>query len=251
MDASSLKHLGIRILVPSRGRSEVARTQRILPDWVEFVVPKSQESDYRKAIDNPLILIPDEINTLGTTRNYILDSIEEETIIMLDDDIFKMYCLTGENTKEVKDPEEVIQVLVNTAIMAKEAGARVFGFSQSDIRKYKGHSPFSMCTWLGTVIGVIGRKYRFLDGRNKVDVDYCLQNLLVERIVWCDCRYWFRNNKNAVKGGTSETKTQDSEKADYDFLEKRWGEYVKRAKNGKSNRKLRLNVERKQKLDYN
>ena len=225
-------------------------TQSIFPSWIPFVVPESQKEDYEKALDNPVITYDDSIITLGTTRNKILDMCDEDIVVMVDDDVLCLYCHTGEKTERINDKEEAVHIIVNAAVMARDAGAKVFGFSQTDIRKYHGQSPFCLNVWIGTCIGVVGRKYRFADGRNKVDIDFCMQNLLVERIVWQDVRYRFENVKNANRGGASCTKTRESEESDYEYLFSRWGKYLHRAKTGKQNRKIKSMVKRKQSVRY-
>lgn len=53
-------------------------------------------------------------------RNWCLDNFQEETVIMVDDDINKFYCLTELHARSVVG-EEFVQVLINTAVMAKDA----------------------------------------------------------------------------------------------------------------------------------
>lgn len=178
---------------------------------------------YGLVINNPIITTPDSIQGLGRLRNWCLDNFNEPSVIMIDDDISYFYRLTGPKTEAVTDPDEVLQILVNTCIMARDAGAKVFGFSQTDIRKFKGYEPFSLCAWIGTIIGVNGRKYRFRDDKFKVDIDFCLQNLLVERIVWMDNRYYASNNKDNNRGGNAKFRTEEDYNKSIDSLKQKWG----------------------------
>lgn len=168
---------------------------------------------------------------------------------MIDDDILYFYCLTGLNAERIDDPEEFVQILINTAVMAKDAGAKVFGFFQTDIRKYKGYDPFGLCSWIGTIIGIIGRKYRFRKDKFKVDIDYCLQNFLVERIVWMDNRYYAMNCKDLNAGGNATFRNQEEYNRSVQSLVDKWGECLK-ISSYDTQIKIKLNFARRQKLRY-
>lgn len=96
------------MVILSRGRAKSITTTNLLPEWVEVLVPKSQESEYREAVSNPILTTPDDVCGLGMLRNWCLDNFSEETVVMVDDDIAHFYCLTGRITRDVKDPDEVM-----------------------------------------------------------------------------------------------------------------------------------------------
>lgn len=249
MERDYLKKYSIEIVILSRGRSGSMTTTRIVPDWVPIVVPESEKSAYEAICTNPLIFIPDEVKGLGNVRNWCLKRFNSETLIMMDDDLKCCYCLTHEKTQRIDDKDEVVQILINTAIMAKDAGAHVFGFAQTDIRKYNGTDPFDFCTWVGGVIGVVGRKYTFRDDYFKVDIDYCLQNLLVDRIIWQDDRYWFSQARDNNVGGNSAFRTEERFEWSVQSLKDKWGDCIKVRKH-KNQYKITLNVKRKQVIEY-
>lgn len=149
------------------------------PSWVEIVVPESQRELYEQATDHDIVTVSDDTITLGTTRNAVLRMFDERTIVMMDDDLRMLYCLTGEKTRRIEDPEEIMAVIVNTAIMAMDAGVHFFGFFQKDIRQYKGYEPFSLTGWVGGVVGVIDRRFWFAEGHNR-DADL-LSNYVHDR----------------------------------------------------------------------
>lgn len=245
-----LKKYNIKLLILSRGRANSITTNKILPEWVEILVPDDEIEQYKATVENPLLTIPTEIKGLGKVRNWVLDNFKEETIIMIDDDITHLYCLTGEKTRDVTDEEEVVQVLINTAVMAKDLNCHCFGFSQTDIRKYNATEPFKFNSWIGGVIGIIGRKYRFRNDKYKVDIDYCLQCLLVDRIIFQDCRYFFWQNRDNNKGGNSSFRTEEEYNKSIETLCDKWGDCLKISNQHKSQVKINLNVKRKQAIKY-
>ena len=240
-----MKKLGIKIVILSRGRWDSISTTKLLPDWIEVVVPESQAEKYAAEIDNPLITTPDSVVGLGMLRNWCLKNFSEESVIMVDDDINHFYRLTGERTEAVTDELEFVQILINTCVMSRDLGAKVFGFFQTDIRKFRGYDPFSLCCWVGTIIGVNDRKYEFRNDKFKVDIDFCLQNLLVERVVWCDNRYYASNYKDMNTGGNAEFRSETEYNKSLESLCEKWGDCLKVRKYKNQNR-VSLNISRKQ-----
>lgn len=240
--------MGLRIVILSRSRVKTITTHKLLPDWVEVVVPQGQKEAYKAQIPNDIITTPDDIIGLGRLRNWCLDAFSEETVIMIDDDITHAYALTQKKARNLR-PNELAEVLINTAVMAKDADCAVFGFNQTDIRKYSGCEPFKLCTWVGGIIGVIGRGHRFKDDKFKVDIDFCLQSLLAERIIWVDNRYYFLQKRDNNLGGNSEFRTAEGFRASVDSLKAKWGKYINvNEKAGSSQIEIRLNVGRKQEV---
>lgn len=215
---------------------------------MEVVAPESEKEAYKSSLQNPILTIPDKYEGLGQVRNWVLDAFNEDTVIMIDDDITRVYNLEGKLSRKIEG-EELTDVLFNTAIMAKDAGASVFGFSQTDIRKYKGTEPFGICSWVGCVIGIIGRKHRFRNDKFKVDIDMCLQSLLTERIVWIDNRYYFNQNRDNNAGGNGQFRTEELFRKSVDSLKSKWGAYLKEGKH-KNQIRLSLNVKRRQDIKY-
>ena len=220
-----------------------------MPDWIEVLVPESQKDEYEQSIPNPIVTTPDDVIGLGRLRNWCLDNFHEETLVMVDDDINAFYRLTGAYSESVEDPEEFVQIIINTAVMAKDAGCGVFSFQQTDIRKYNGTEPFALSTWGGTIIGVIGRKFRFRDDKFKVDIDFFLQNLLVNRIVWVDNRYYANNRKDLNSGGNAEFRTEDEYNRSIETLAEKWGDCL-RISDFKNQKRIRFNFTRRQTLKY-
>lgn len=244
MDANSLKNAGIRLVIISRSRSKSisGNTCKIFPEWVEVLVPESEETDYRNSIRNPLITVPDDVQGLGMLRNYCVQTFPEEIVIMIDDDIKYCYRMTKEKSERVSG-QELVEVIVNAAIMARDAGCHFFGFNQTDIRKYNGTKPFGLNGWVGTVVGVIGKEMKFISDPFKVDIDFSLQNLEIHRIIWIDNRYYFRNNKDCNVGGNSLYRNKDNHSKSFKKLKDKWGKYVQ-IKEAKGVYRVRTNVER-------
>lgn len=213
-----------------------------------MLVPDDEVEEYSRIYPNPILSIPSEVKGLGPVRNWVLDNFKEETVIMVDDDVKVIYCLTSDYSRRIKDKGELVQILINTAVMAKDLGVHVFGYSQTDIRKYNGTNPFALYGWVGCVIGVIGRKYRFRDDYFKVDIDYCLQNLLADRILFIDNRYYFNQNRDNNVGGNSAYRTKEKFDESVKSLKDKWGDYLK-VSSHKNQIRISLDVKRRQSVE--
>lgn len=242
-----LRDLNIKVVILSRGRSDSIITHKKVPDFIPVLCPESEKELYEKAVSNPILTTPDDVIGMGCLRNWCLDNFKEETVLMLDDDIKRCACLTGYRTR-MCDPIETMQVLINCAIMAKDAGCKVFGFSQTDIRKFNATEPFKLSSWVSAIIGVIGRDFRFRNDKLKVDIDFCLQNLMVNRILWQDARYDFYQLRDNNKGGNAKFRTQKDYEESTRTLKQRWGKYINIKWAHKNQLSISMNVQRKQQI---
>jgi len=240
-------------IVISKGRAESIKTHYLL-DKCDFVVPSSQESDYRKTLGSEaeIKVIPDNIMGLGAVRNWVLDNYSDEVIVMLDDDIHYFMSLMNLSPKRIVDPKKIDAILKGAAICAIDAGCTLFSLNQKgDVRKYQLTEPFSLNKWAGTIVGIIGRRFRFNEvNKLKVDADFTLQCLLEERIMWEDSRYSFSCHRNLNTGGNSEFRTKSSVDIEVNYLRNKWGKHIK-ISNTKGKESLSLQVPRRQRIILN
>lgn len=76
----------------SYGRAGTMTTHKVIPN-AKIVIPESQYKDYQKIHGTKkLFVIPDDMDgTIGKKRNAVLDLTPEKKIIMLDDDMKKIF----------------------------------------------------------------------------------------------------------------------------------------------------------------
>jgi hypothetical protein len=204
-------------------------TQHLVKDAL-LCCPESEVALYSAAHPKLTIVpVPDEICGLSKLRNWVLKKFDDECVIMLDDDIIACVIITHANSYRTTDCVAVDAILSQAAVCCKDAGARVFGFNQAwDVRKYNGNKPFMLSSWVGGVIGIVGRGLWF-DEKNmlRVDIDYCLQSILRDRIIWKDNRYSFCQARFSNKGGNSLYRTKERDKSEMDYIKAKWGRYLK------------------------
>jgi hypothetical protein len=237
-------------VILSRGRAQHISTHHILTDF-DLVVPESELQAYADVVKNANAIVPilDSIVGLGAVRNWILDHYKEEVVVMFDDDIKYCLSLLKFSPTRIKCLQDIETIIFNTAMNAWESGAKCFGFSQTcDVRKYSHSHPFLLNSWVGSVVGVIGRELRFTEkNKLKVDIDFTLQNLKTHRIVWIDARFGFVPTRDTNVGGNSAFRSQDQLEKEIQFLMDKWGKHIK-VSNNKSKYRPRVNVKRTQKL---
>ncbi len=218
----------MQIVIPSKGRSNIVgeRTLALFPDAV-VCVGESERDDYFKVTKN-LLIHPDDILGIGPLRQWILDHVDDPVVYQIDDDLKKLYDQTGFHKRRITDPREAQAIVERLAIVAQEAGARVFGF-QICARPvaYKPFDPFHLNAWVGGSIGIIGRELRYDTSLLlRADIDFCLKSLMLDRIVMVDGRYDFAYDLFAGAGGGSKLRSQERHQKEINYLLKRWGQYL-------------------------
>lgn len=232
MENHWLDYSQIKFVIMSRGRAK-SMTSHVLFPYATILVPKSEESDYRKELGEGYTIetVEDNVKGLGLLRNHIVQRYPEDIIVMIDDDITHLCRVDGFSLKKITDPETIKEHILNTAQCAKDIVTCVFGFGQvADVRKYNPTEPFSLNGWVGGVIGVIGKDHFFIDNMFKVDIDFCLEILLDKRVIWKDNRLVFVQVRDRNTGGNSAFRTVEKVEAEKKRLREKWGKYIKFSK---------------------
>lgn len=218
----------MKIIIPSRGRAGVLRdgALSLFPN-ATVCVSKSDEKDYASVCDD-LLVHPDNVEGIGPLRQWILDNVKDEIVVQVDDDCHSVYSICGLTKRDIKDPAMIERIVAVTAQCAKDAKCRVFGFNQAwDVRKFRPYKPFALNTWMGGVVGVIGRQLRYDTSlKLRADIDFCLQSLLKDRITWQDQRYSFVHKRWTGQGGNNTMRSEERHQLEMDYLKKKWGGYI-------------------------
>ena len=235
-------------VILSRGRSQTITTHNFFPHAL-LVCPDTERDLYhRKCPKSEIVEIPESVRGLGAVRNWVLDNIAGD-VVMIDDDMKRCFYLGGEKYVYFNDLETIWQIVENCWINAMDAGAMCFGFNQTySMVKFHPCEPFLLNSWIGNVVGIIGRnrELRFTEvNKGKVDIDFCLTNMMVCRKVWIDNRYAFTFTRDNNTGGNSAFRDSTTLTKEMDYLKRKWGKYISFS-NTKSKESIRIHVPRKQ-----
>jgi len=222
----------IKIVIPSHKRSDRVKTAAIVPNAI-ICVPKSQEAEYRRHNpENEILSHPDEIVGLAPKRNWICQNLGD--VMMLDDDLTRFSRLYLEaNSLQCSrgTPEETASIIEQTAYMAKQLGAFVFGFSSvADARNFKPQRPFRFSGYCnGSSFGLLKGSQVYFHKEAIAVEDYfaSLINAYYHRYAFFDLRFGFVQQKTFKNlGGQAEFRSTKSEEQDYKFLRQMFGDVV-------------------------
>lgn len=245
----------LAVVIPSKGRADIIseNSLRLFPD-ATICVPGNEIDAYSKALSKHkrmhLIAHPPKLATLGAVRNWILENVKAHTLIMVDDDLKSLRAMAGWHARDYVDPVIIQACLENTVACAKEAGAALFGFNRSpNTQHFRPYQPIRLDSWVARVMGFIDRpELRFDDKLGLYDsIDICLQSLLKQRIIWMDCRWSFVLNSAELAAGVAERRTKEHEDDERDYLETKWGSYIRSSRGG-DDIKLSTAVKRQQSI---
>lgn len=223
-----------QVVVPSRGRSHRIgeETLALFPEAM-VSVDESEMDDYRQTVpDAQLLPHPGraELKNLSAIRNWIIDNAPAaDALLMVDDDILGFRAVVGWRVRTTRDPATIAAVVESTAVCARDAGAKLFGFSQlRNPSFFRPFRPIRLNSWVGGIFGLVeGHGLRFdLELPLHDDVDLSLQSLMKHRIVWADLRWCFLTQvANNVGGLANERHSKEYDRQHQRLLQK-WGQYV-------------------------
>lgn len=233
----------IIIISRSRWKDLPKKSLRLFPD-ATVCVHECEVQHYRKLTDKVLVH-PDEIVGIGPIRQWVIDNVKDETVVICDDDITHVYSQVGYHKVRIEDPETAQAIVERTAILAGDAGLSVFGFQQgARPMSYSNCRPFSLATWTGGVVGVIGKDLKYDTSLLlRADIDFCLQSLMRDRFVLIDGRYSFIHTRFAGQGGNAAQRSSERHEREIAYLKRKWGQYL-RINKAKGTIRLNINVER-------
>jgi hypothetical protein len=251
--------MDVKIIIPSRKRADTIKkfTLALMPS-ATVCVDESEVNDYAQFLPEEQILAHPPLPGLPSIRNWIIKNVPDRIIIMADDDLKEIMCMTGRTYTSYKKPDIVMQIIENAAFIADGIGARLFGFTQS-ARPY-AFDPLDFIkfnTWIGTLVGVIGKEVSWDSSfRLRGDVDASLRELLLRRYTFIDGRFHFLSSERMKnKGGSTGFRSSAQDELEIARLKDRWGQYitfgtVSHTANGKAKRVTTfsptLHVRRKQ-----
>lgn len=222
----------MRIVIPSKGRANTIseKALRLFPDAL-VCVGDDEVDAYAKVTQN-LLVHPASVVGIGPLRQWVLDHVDDPCVVMADDDMTHVYDQTGFHKRRIENPDTVRAIVERLAILATDAGARVFGFTQAARPlTYSNCRPFSLNTWVGGLVGIVGRDLRYDTSLLlRADIDFCLQSLMHDRFVMVDARYCFVHVRFAGSGGNARQRSAERHEQEIKYLKRKWGPYLDHVK---------------------
>lgn len=222
----------IKVVCPSKGRSDNVRTLKLIPN-LTIIVPHDEVDAYKANYpDTEVIGTPKGVKGITPTRQWILDHFEE--CFMIDDDVTdvrKNYAFGKEESAHIDDVDTIEEIINDTAFIAKEIGAKVFSFSKiRNPLEYDSfhpivHTGYMNASFCGFLKGH-GLSYDMNLSEGEDHYISCM-TIFMHRYCLIDNRYSFITDGNFTAiGGCNDYRTRESMKKNTIYLKKLFGDCI-------------------------
>tara|TARA_R100001594_G_scaffold55640_1_gene89269 strand:+ start:456 stop:1172 length:717 start_codon:yes stop_codon:yes gene_type:complete len=215
----------MKIVIPSYKRAGNVLTRGVFSDSI-LAVHEFEADEYKQKDSGDLLVVPNNLKgNIAKVRNYILDSIDDDRIIMADDDIRSIgYHENGKQNNIDKD--RLMEFINNGYEMARDMNITLWGVNlQSDPKFYRNYSPLSM---LSPILGTFSCHYKpelrydedlFLNE----DYDFYLKTIKKYRKTLRFNKYYYMADHLDMSGGCGSYRLKDTEIEQGKIMQKRWG----------------------------
>ena len=163
------------VAVPSKGRAGMVRTQTVVPDCSVFV--PSLEA-YRKAGSRNVVAVPNEVQGITQTRNWILRNTRDRWVVMIDDDVRThgyVKLLERAAMKVTLDAAQWLAEFCKIFEVTEGVGYRIWGVATDGATR--AVYPFYPFRWRSYVtascMGIINDGRTYFDESIKEDYELC------------------------------------------------------------------------------
>jgi hypothetical protein len=190
-----LTALDYEIVVPSRNRvANMGRIRQLLPT-AKVCVDEREVREYTKVVPKDHLIAHPGLVGLPTIHNWLIEEIKAPILIRIDDDLRWIISNTG-SRRHITDAQEILAVIENAARACFDLGLGVFCFSRAAnttiVRPEE--KPIVPTQVAASAFGIMNAaRYRKFDPKlhGRADVDFSLQTLLDDRVLYADIRFYF------------------------------------------------------------
>jgi glycosyltransferase involved in cell wall biosynthesis len=236
------------IAIPSKNRAGKTKTDKILPNIGTFFVPKSELHQY-SYIKN-VVGVPNEIQGITSTRNWILKNTDEKWVVFLDDDV-KEYGYTElgrTQSKKIKIKDEGFwaEEFLKAFDLTEQLGYKMWGVkSESSKLSVYTYKPILTRTYLtASCMGMVNDGEFYFDENFKVKEDYeiCLRHIVKYGGI-LGIRYIHWENEHWITdGGCKDYRTIEMEKKAIKDLVKMYPNMIQSAHRKANTFTIKLNL---------
>ena len=175
----------------------------MLPD-ATVCVARSEAEDYRPIA--PRLLVHDDLDALVHIWNWLQDTVQEDCLICVDDDLRCVRRLIG-RPRKVTDPEVIRAIIENSVQIAADLDISTICWSRTanTLLLDPESRPIRFVQPISASFGLRGRaRERRFDPCfiGRADADYTMRTLLEDRITYADVRwYWDHGRVFSGRGG--------------------------------------------------
>jgi hypothetical protein len=236
------------IAIPSKNRAGKTTTNKILPNIGTFYVPESELHQY-SYIKN-VVDVPNNVQGITNTRNWILKNTSEKWVVFLDDDAKNVgYTELGRTQcKMIKVQEEGFwaEEFLKAFDLTQQLGYKMWGVkTEAAPRSVYPFKPILTKTYLtASCMGLINDGEFYFDEKFKVKEDYeiCLRHIVkYGGILGIRYIHW-ENEHWTTEGGCKDYRTVEMEKKAILDLNKLYPGMIRSAKRKANTFTIQLNL---------
>jgi len=232
--------------IPSKGRPDRVKSQRILPSAFVFV-PESEVNDYQRCGVNNVVAVPDAVRGITATRNWILQNTTRRWVVMVDDDLKSQgwrELLRDKSKARSMDEGVWIEEAIKLFELTEQMKYRIWGVAtQSASRSVYPWRPILFRSYVtASFMGIINDGRTFFDERFKVKEDYELNLRCMKEdggVIAARYIYW-ENSHWTDEGGCAQYRTQVMELQAIKMLKNLYPGMIRRIKRGGSQYSIEL-----------
>jgi len=236
------------IAIPSKNRAGRCTTQKVLPS-ATFFVPKSEVHQYKTFYKN-VIGIPNDVQGITSTRNWILKNCNERRVVMLDDDLkgagYVKRFSNNVKMNKIKNSQFWESEFEKFFDIAEQLDYKIWGVkTESSSKSEYPYKPIIFKTYaLGSVMGIINDGEYYFNEKYKVKEDYelCLRHIR-DKGGLLGIRYLYWENEHwTTEGGCKDYRTIEIERDCIKRLIKEYPGMVLSAKRKNNEFSIKLNL---------
>lgn len=236
------------IAIPSKNRAGRTSTNKILPNIGTFFVPNSEIHQY-SYIKN-VIGIPNNIQGITNTRNWILKNTDQKWVVFLDDDAKNVgYTELGRTQAkkiDIRDEGFWCEEFLKAFDLTEQLGYKLWGVkTEAAPRSVYPYKPILTRTYLtASCMGMVNDGEFYFDENFKVKEDYeiCLRHLKIYGGI-LGIRYIHWENEHwTTEGGCKDYRTLEMEKKAIKDLHKLYPNMIRSAKRKANQFTIQLNL---------
>jgi hypothetical protein len=181
-------------------------------------------------------LMTHNVKGLPAIRNWLNKTVQEDCLVMIDDDMRGLFATMRKKRRLVTDPTVIRQVIENSHRVCEDLGLGVFCWCRhlNPIVTKPELLPVRLVGPISCAFGVRGaaRERNFVNTPRE-DLEFTMQTLLDDRILYCDMRWYFDHGRIFCGRGGNVGLIDDAwlKQAEAES-ERRWGRYFSRKKHG-------------------
>jgi hypothetical protein len=217
------------VAIPSKGRPENMKRMLSFFPYANVYVDILEKDAYSAVVPKAQLHFHDSLPGQWHIWQKIMDTRQEEVVLLCDDDLewVASYVKTYPRPVRYTDPRDLQIIVENAVNVLCDLDISLHGWNRMPHPGvFNPTNPVSFTGVLTAAFLVRGRKYRFDVELDACDLDFVLQNLLKDRILIKDMRYYWNFGVTGMAGGWQSIYTQKMADEGRVKLTEKWGSYV-------------------------